>query len=335
MIRKRLGRLATVLTSAALASTLLGIGVVTAATPVGWGVDFVKLPTVVSADNEAGWFVTVWNHGPSNVNDQNIILTSEVAGALPSYLTPEADWFLSSGGTASCSAATGVMVCNVGTLADDQYVTFTVAFHVPAGTNGSFDLNVNLRAGTGDTGSDRGHNSRGDDKTFTSSTDITSSTNQDAGFVVDATTDGSFQTTGNLGRNNKQTTALQTTDEIIPVTVTDGVPDYPCNSSDADCTAPHGLIGEWSVLNVNGGDNLDPIKVTIMIWGGSVPGGASVDEIYLLHADGLGGATPINTTCDSATAPTNADCLVSVTKVGNNFRIIAWLEHNGGLRGIY
>jgi hypothetical protein len=327
VIRKHLGRIATALTTAALLGAMVGAAPVSAANPT-WTVSFNKLPTSVSAGNDAGWFVTVTNTGPSNINDLNIGLTSEVAGALPSYLS---DLFLSSGGTETCSTATGAMVCNVGTLGDDQYVTFTVAFHVPTGTSGSFDLNVGLRAGTGDTETDTPGKSRGDKKTFTSSTGITSSINQDAGFVAgDDANDGSFQTTGSLGRNNKQTTALDTTDLHIPVTVTDGVNDYPCNL----CS---NLVGEWSILDVNGGINTNPIKVTLLVWGGSVPGGVGEADLYLLHADGLGGYTTItqdDNTCN-ASPPTNADCIESVTKVGSNFRIVAWLAHNGGLRGGY
>lgn len=318
MIRKRLGRFATVLTAGSMALLLLGVGSVSAANP-SWDVSFSKLPTSVAAGNNAGWFVTVTNNGPSNINDLNITLTSEVAGQLPSYLS---DLSLSSGGTASCSTSSGAQVCNVGTLGDDQYVTFTVAFLVPTGTTGSFDLNVGLRAGTGDTGSDQGGNSRGDQKTFTSSTGISQSINFDGGFTIGSDT---FQTTGNLGRGNKQTTTLETTDLYVPVTVTDGISSFPCNL----CS---NLVGEWSVLDVNNGSS-GPIKVTLVIWGGSVPGGVGADDLYLLHADGTGAYNVVDQACDATHS--NADCLESVTKVGNNFRIVAWLTRNGGLRGIY
>ena len=78
----------------------------------------------------------------------------------------------------------------------------------------------------------------------------------------------------------------------------------------------------------------DPIKVTLLIWGGSVPGGVGVDDIYLVHANGSGGASIVTADCD-ASPPTNADCIESVTKIGNNFKVVAWLAHNGGLRGGY
>jgi hypothetical protein len=319
VIRKRLGRFATAFTAGSLALALLGVGSVAARNPA-WTVSFTKLPPTVAAGREAGWAVTVTNNGPSNINDLNISLTSEVDGQLPAYLS---DLVLSSGGTESCSTSTGEMVCNVGTLSDDATVQFTVAFHVPSGTSGSFDLNVNLRAGTGDTGSDGG-NSRGDTKTFTSSTGIGSGNNFDGGFTLGGAT---FQTTGNLGRNNKQTTALDTTDLHIPVTVTDGLNSYPCTA----CTSNQ--VGEWSVLEVNNGIS-GPIKVTILIWGGSVPGGVSASDLYLIHADGSGGYNVVDQLCDATHS--NADCLAGEpVKVGNNYKIVAWLTHNGGMRGVY
>ena len=93
MIRKRLGRLATAFTAGTMALALLGVGSVAARNPQ-WTVSFDKLPTSVGAGNEAGWFVTVTNNGPSNINDLNISMTSETAGQLPSYLS---DLVLSSG----------------------------------------------------------------------------------------------------------------------------------------------------------------------------------------------------------------------------------------------
>jgi hypothetical protein len=329
VIRKRSGRVATIVSLAALASMLLGTGIASAANPT-WDVGFTRLPDTVSAGNDAGWEVTVVNHGPSNINDLNITLTSEVAGQLPSYL--EHPFRFSAPGTETCSTATGNMVCNVGTLGDDQTVTFIVAFHVADGTTGSYDLNVGLRAGTGDTGSDTGGpggggHSRGDEKLFTNSTGINSSANKDSGFVVG---DGTFVTTGNLGRGNKQTTALETTDSLIPVTIEDGpLTTAPCTLV-TECGR---LVGEWSLLNVNGGNNSHPIKVTITIWGGAVPGGVGVEDIYLLHTYNDGTTHVVDAVCNATHS--NTDCLESVTKVGNNFKIVAWFTNNGAGHGAF
>lgn len=329
MIRKRLARTVTAILTAGLLGALTVAGPVAAKNP-SWDIQYTKLPPTVSAGNEAGYLITVGNKGPSNINTLMLTVTPlSTPSAAPSHFSG-LDWNFGDHG--SCintgPGGSGPLTCDLGTVVDDQYVTFTVAYHVPVGATGNFDVEIAIQSGSGNTGSDGG-SSRGDAFARTASTGINSSQNLDSGFVVG---DGTFQTTGNLGRGNKQTTSLETTDALIPVTIEDGITTYPCNSSDPDCAG--NLIGEWSVLNVNEGDNDDPIKVTLMIWGGSVPGGVSVDEIYLLHADGLGGATPINADCD-ASPPTNADCLESVTKVGNNYRIVAWLAQNGGLRGTW
>ena len=60
----------------------------------------------------------------------------------------------------------------------------------------------------------------------------------------------------------------------------------------------------------------------------------AINKTYLLHADGLGGAEVVDTPCN-ASPPTNADCLESVTKIGQNFRIVAWFEHNGAGHGAF
>ena len=128
MIRNRLSRLGIVLTSAALASMLLGTGVVSAANPT-WRVDFDNLPNVVSPEADAGWLVTVTNDGPSNINDLNITIDSKSTTAGYSYLST---LDVSTGFVvAPCPTVGGVTTCNVGTLPDDGTVTFTVAFAVP------------------------------------------------------------------------------------------------------------------------------------------------------------------------------------------------------------
>lgn len=332
MIRKRLGRIATVLTTAMLVTMLLGVGTASAANP-NWAVSFDRLPNVVSPGSDAGWFVTVTNNGPSVINDLNISITSEEAGALPSYFV---GMDLSSGGTESCSTATGALVCNVGTLVDDGWVTFTVAFDVPSTDTGTFDLNIGLVAGTGDTGSDGPGKSRGDKVIFTNSTPISQSSNFDGGFTVD---DFTYQTNQNVGRRNLQATTIENVGESIGVTIEDGI------TTGVDCSttvqpACANLFGEWSALNVDDGELFGtPFKVTLLISGSSVPGGTSLGDIVLVHVLDNGSIDVIgdsdDETCDSTTGtPTNAEC-ITVTKVGSNYKIVAWLFQNGGLRGGY
>ena len=326
MIRKRLGRLAAILSTALMATMLVGVGSATAANPT-WIVTFDRLPNVVAPGSDAGWFVTVKNDGPSNINDLNVTITSEELGALPSYFV---GMDLSSGGTESCSTATGALVCNVGTLVDDGTATFTVAFDVPSTDTGTFDLNIGLRAGTGDTGSDGPGKSRGDKQTFTDSTPISSSSNFDGGFTVDENT---YQTNQSVGRRNLQATTIENVGDNIGVTIEDGI------STGVDCqvAASRTCIGEWSTVNVDDGATFGtPFKVTLLIAGSSVPGGTDAASIVLVHVNDdntvevLGDSA--DERCASAGDSASAEC-VYVTKVGSNYLLVAWLFQNGNLRG--
>jgi hypothetical protein len=327
VIRQRLGRYATILTAATLALMLVGVGSVAAKNPA-WHIDITKLPPTVGAGHEAGYLVTVSNGGPSNINTLSMkVTTPGTPDAAPSYFSGLAWNFGAHGScTGTGPGGSGPLSCDLGTLSATQTATFTVAYHVPAGSTGSFDITVAIQSGSGNTGSDGGGNSRGDAFSKSASTGIGNSQYFDGGFSI---SDGTFLTTGSLGRSNKQSTKLETTDSIIPVTVTDGVTSFPCDSGDPQCSR---LIGEWSVLNVNDGVSQHPIKVTLLIWGGAVPGGVSTSDIFLIHADGTGAESPVTQACNG-NPPTNADCLVSVTKVGSNYQIVAWLAHNGAARG--
>ena len=121
------------------------------------------------------------------------------------------------------------------------------------------------------------------------------------------------------------------------VNVRDGLNTSLCTSSqDPHCA---NQIGEATRLNVPGLSTGSYLKVTLNIWGGSVPGGATTTNIVLLHLLDTNtleviGDVPAERCADPNTAPTSGECIF-VTKVGSNFRIVAWLLKNGGLRGGY
>jgi hypothetical protein len=339
VIRKRLSRLGIVLTSAALAAMLFGTGAVSAANPT-WRVTFDSIPNVVSPGADAGWLVTVINDGPSQINDLNVTIDSTSTTAGYVYLS---DIEVSTGFVvAPCPTLAGVTTCNVGTLPDDGTASFTVAFPGPSSTNGSFNITIGLRSGTGDTETDPGH-SRGDKKTFTSSTPIVQNDNFDGGFTFD---DFTYQTNQNVGRRNIQATTVDNVGDSIGVTVSDGgyESDPTCPVQPA-CT---NVIGEWSNINVDDGAPQSAFRVTLLVSGSTVPNGTDVEDIVLIHVldfDGpdagtdndvviIGDDLPGNEHCASEDDSDSAECIF-VTKVGSNFRIVAWLFENGGLRGGY
>jgi hypothetical protein len=323
VIRKRLGRFATVLTTGVMALMLLGVGGAVAKTPT-WTIDVVKLPTVVAAGNNAGYAATVRNIGPSNINALTLTVTpTSTPTATPTYFSG-LTW--SGSGPNDCTG-TGTLVCNLGTVVAGTTITFTVAYAVPETQSGSFDVMFSLRAGTGDTGSDGG-TSRGDSFNKTFSTGVASNQNFDGGFVVG---DGTFADNQIVGRGNKQATSLTAPTNHIPVTIEDGI------TAGVNCTgtACDHLFGEWSKMNVSGGATFGTaFKVTLLVWGGAVPAGTQPADIQFVHVLDDGTTQVVDTTCtyDTAGAPTNAEC-ITVTKVGSNFQIVAWLFKNGFGRG--
>jgi hypothetical protein len=328
--RKRLGRLATLFTAAMTASMLLGVGAVSAANP-SWDIITTPTPAKVGAGHDAGFIVTVVNNGPSNINDLRVTLTTkDTPTAAPTHVSSlvyRIDGELT-GETATCAPAGVPLTCLIGTLEDDESVTFTVAYFVPLGTTGAFDLNVAIRAGTGDV--DGGNNSRGDKYDENAAATIGSG-NFDGGFVVGAET---YQTNPSLGNRNIQSTALTGVEQLVPVMIEDGIPsDTRCDSvlDDPDCGS---LFGEWSLLNVNNGNGGEPFadafKVTLKVRGGP-SSSADVQVVHILD-DGTIDVISLDCTYDSEGAPTNAECLTAV-KNGNVWTIDVWLLSNGSIRG--
>ena len=331
MIRKRLSRLATAFTASVMLVAMLATSPVAAKNP-SWYILHDELPNIVAAGNDAGYFITVGNTGPSNINTLSLTVTPVATPlAAPTYFDG-LTWNTGAHGSCINTGPTGVgpLTCDLGTVVPGQFVTFTVAYDVPLGTIGTFDVDIAIQSGAGNTGSDGG-SSRGDAKTVTAKTTINNSPNFDAGFVVD---DLLYETTGSLGRGNKQNSAALVADTHLTVTVEDGsgVTAPTCN-----VTACNGAFGEWTYLDIPGNTNL--IKATLNIWGGSVPGGVSTDGIYLIHVLDNGTVDVIGENggdrCTPTTGtPTNPEC-ITVTKIGSNFRIVAWLFGNGNLRGGY
>jgi len=307
---------------------LVGGSGVNAANPSGWKITFVKIPTIVGAGNgnDAGYQVTVENQGPSQINGLSMTVTpTDTPAVLWSYLSA----FTTVNAATPVCTTTAPLTCQLGTYAAGSKLTFTIAYPVAAGLTGTFDVDVSIRASTGDVNPDGGH-SRGDAFVQTASTTISSSPNFDGGFVVGS---DDYATGGSLGRNNKQNTALIPPGSLIPVTIEDGITTgVTCDPNvNAAC---NGVFGEWSRLNVNNGTPGLAFKATLFVWGGAVPGGVGADEIQVVHVLDGGGINVISQHCTFGTGsvPTNVEC-ITPSKVGSNYQIIVWLFQNGAVRG--
>ena len=326
MSSQRIGRLGLIV-SAALLGVAMGVGPAAAANP-NWDIVITPRPAAVGAGKDAGFDVSVINNGPSNINALRVIVTpTDTPSAMWTYLSPLT---YTLGGPAVCGTTTP-LTCELGTLVGGASVSFTVAYLVPATLGGNFDLNVAIRAGTGDP--DGKNNSRGDKYEETNFAQIRGG-DFDAGFSVGADV---YQTNPTLGTKNIQATTLERAPQLVPVTIEDGIATLAACDNVADSPDCTGLFGEWSRLNVNNGnggvDFGQPFKVTLMVRGG--PGGGSAGDIAIIHVLDNGTIQLVDQTCTFAgtdPVPTNVECLVA-TKVGNNWKLEVWLLKNGFVRG--
>jgi hypothetical protein len=311
----RMRRLATVATTALLGTMLLGVGTATASTP-GWQFQLqTALPTAVTPGADAGYSFRIANIGKSNISQ--LYLTDSV-NAAPSYLS-------TSRGTAVCQQSP-TLFCAFGALNAGDFIDVTIAYTTStSGPSFAPTFQVN---GTGVSFHDAQH-SHGDTLSTTISTTLSSNPDFAGGFqIANGTT---YTTNPVLSRKNIQSSAATSSTLLVPVTIQDGLTAPPDGATDPCGTL--NCIGDWTSLHVGSGTE-GPIKVTLVLYGKRVPPGATVDNIGLWHEGST--SNPITLRCSSSTLPTagGAEC-VTVTLVGGNFQIVAWLLHNGGLHGTF
>jgi hypothetical protein len=313
VIRKRLGRYATILTAASMAVFLVGVGTSVAATPNWTRSNAVSVLDSVGPGKDAAYTVTLYNDGPGNISTLSL-----KADKAASYVSD------------SRCVVSPTLLCTFGAQNVDQTIVFTVAFTVP--TSGSSFTASFTESTNGFSTSDKGGHSRGDVFGFTGTTTITTGGgNFDAGYNVGNDT---FATNPSVSNRNIQATKLESAPDLLPITIQDGIASLPCTGA-TECSR---LIGEWSKLTV--GDGTDgPFKITVLVYGNAVSGNPDPSTMFLVHTDALGNATVIRDQCTydgSGNLTSTTDCLAGLpTKVGKNYQFIAWLMHNGGLRGGY
>ena len=336
-------RLATVATTALLGTMLLGVGTASASTP-GWKTsDVTYIPTdhVVAPGANAGYVVTLRNTGKSTITA--LSLTTDIPATAPNGGAPTyvgLVTYTGQTGSGFCSLAnSGPLTCSFGSLVAGATVSVTVGFLTPTTGAGCTPASssaycFNFKAfGNGSTTSDGG-TSHGDALILPTRVTLNANANFAGGFDLDGSP---VANTGTLGRSNVQNTAVDppTTSTPIAVTVEDGP-----GAVSACQAVPIGVpvIGECSKVNVNYSDPYPAFKVVITIDGSGVPGGVSTSDFYLVQTsdDGLTTSTVGEngvrcTFTGTSQTPTNAPC-ITVTKIGNNYQVIAWLLHNGGLR---
>jgi hypothetical protein len=312
-------------------------GLATAATP-SWSINIVKLPPTVVAGQDAGYRVTVANAGPSNINglslSTNITVPVTYFSQLSAFTT----------GPATCAYINVPFTCNLGTMNAGQSTTFTIAYQT-SGT-GTFDMTVSLRSSSGDTGSDGKGKSRGDALSVTAKTGLDSGNFAGGYFQGDTL----IQTNPTVGKNNKQSTSLvgfaASTSNPYDVMIRDGSTSLPTDPADPNfglvCEDPvcAGRTSEWSLINLKEGQaQTAAFHVTLVVAASLVPAVTMESDVVLVHVwfDAFGvqhtdviGASGAR--CSPSTGyPTNPEC-ITVSKVGPNWKVDAWVFHNGGMK---
>ena len=323
----RLRRLASVVSLSLLGVMLLGTGAASASAPQWTQSPITSLPPTVGPGTNAGFSFSATNNGPSNISALYLISTAADPAVYAHFKVSNGPTLVREG---SCPTDVALK-CTIGAVNATQTVSFLIAYAV-----GTSNFSVIFQANT--TGSiinPNGHN-HGDALNWSATTSVSSSQNFAGGFQLTGTQIG---TTGNLSKKNDQKSFVTPKDgsTLLPVTIEDALASDP--NAPADLCSANTCIGDWTQVRVgDGSDATGPISVTLLLYGPSVPNGATVDNINLWHE----GSSPeiISLPCtDSSAIPhqpgnTGNEC-ITVTKIGSNFQIVAWLHHNGGLKGIY
>ena len=322
MIRKRLGRVATVVTSASLAVMLIGVGT-TLASPPGWEFVNAENPSVqVRTGRLAGWSFTIHNGGSSNI--AKLYLTD-------SLLTNAA--FVQD--ERGACVASPVLYCDFGALTAGDSIDVLVVHTAPT-TAGNFPIKFQLNT-SGATFSDSKGRSHGDTLNLefdgkTGNPPVTvvrSGTEFDGGYVLAAGTEYSTGTT--VTKQNPQSSSVLAPINLAAVTIED-TSSYP-GTGDPCATSGITCIGQWTKLSAPTTIGA-PIRVGLLVQAKGIPGSVGPDDIVVWHegGDGIIGNEE-GERCSSASDSASAPC-VYVTKDGN-FHVVVWLLSNGGLRGGY
>jgi hypothetical protein len=285
-----------------------------AATPK-WSMHVVDLPDTVSGSG-LGYQVTITNPGPSNISQ--LYLFTGTAQA-PAYVDHPA-------GT-TCTTDGGLR-CTLGALAPTKSapatVTVTVAY-AQAFTDTGNPGNPEFMANTTGVSSSDGGTSHGDtltpDNTF-KPTVISQNPDFAGGFALDT---GAIANNQNLSTGNQQATSVKPPVNHVIATVEDGPGvTFACKKV---CVKP---FGEWSRVNVDGGSTLSFFPVTLTVPTSVLS--VKLNKVQMAHVDDHGVVT-ILSQCAPGAALEN--CLQVVQSAdGLSVAMTAWVDHNGGFKGM-
>jgi hypothetical protein len=307
MRTKKLGR---ILGAACLAgSFVLAASGSASASPPRWSMTVTNLPPTVGTGSAMGYQVTIHNAGPSNISQLFLVTKT---GESPAYLT-------TSQGTCA-PAGSGPLACTLGALGAKKSVTVIVAYATAFADTGDPGDPVFQANSNGLTFSDGG-TSHGDTLTdpHETGTVISSSPDFAGGFSLN---DVAVSTADNLSDSNRQSTSVEPPASNLIVTAEDGPSvSFTCKKI---CSK---AFGEWSAINVDNGHEFGTyFPVTLLLRASDAP--SNLSQIKLAHVLDNGTTVQLNQ-CTT----TLQNCIV-VTEVGTNVQIKAYVDQNGGIRGI-
>jgi hypothetical protein len=230
---------------------------VASAAPPNWTMNVTKLPPTVSPGSPAGYQVTITNNGPSNI--AALYLVAEVNGSV----NVPTVYVSTSQGT--CAPVGQPLDCAFGALSPVNSVRVIVAYTTPT-SGSSFPVEFQGNA-TGDTFKDgikgRSHGDTLLPDPVVTSTALNNGKNFAGSFSIEDGT--SIANNGSLTGNNKQSAALENIPAGVPASVEDG----PGTTGECTNDAEEGIDcsqfdGEWAVVNVAGGANINGGFLVIM-----------------------------------------------------------------------
>jgi len=311
---KQLGRILGVVALAG-ASVFAAVGSASAGQP-HWAMQVDNLPSVVANGSEAGFQVTIVNNGPSNIAKLYLGTDTQVA---PDYVDTT---------QGTCSSPGDALTCTFGALRKGQSLTVVAAFPTSA-DDSSFDPGF-FASTSGATSSDQGHNSHGDLLRDPGETPTTLDDDPDFGGGFAIGTDPQASNDANLNAGNVQSTLVKAPVSNVIATVEDG-PDVSFTCPTDTC------FGEWSKVTVGHGQkfqdqNGDPIlfPVTLTMLASQVHA-PSFLSIKLAHVLDDGTTTILSQRCGAT--PT-LNCITVRAAAGGKLVITAWVDQNGGFKGM-
>ena len=265
----------------------------------------VDAPDPVTGGNDLNYTITVTNRGPDAAT--NVILLD----TLPGNVT-----FTSAEG-AACSLASGVVTCDIGSLASGESVTLSITVGCPAITSATTltnSISVNGDQPDPDT-------SNNISVASTSVVPGTSDPDYASGWITAA--GGSVST----GAGHKPSPRdPMTTDVVVPpgypglVTIAEGPitscpSGFDCFGQEADITAPTTSAAQ-------------PLRITFHYHPSVLPPSTHLDDIVMFHDDAQVAM------CDAMTGIAAPDpCTLSVTRQRGEITIVVLTSTNGRWRG--